>query len=179
MKFKKKIIFRPAYDRRHPDPKKDYGIHGVECWFYLIGEKGVVQFKVYTQWMLPHVQQEHDDRCMRNIKMNAEYSDKTFEWNYHPKAWDIGYHSPVPLYEGQTKMERCDFFEGGCYYDGSSTAADEYLEVLIAKGSKAIWKKMKEYYRNVFEKPAEEKTVGDAGFGELISAVCKGLKEST
>ena len=44
MKLEKKINFTPAFDRRDPDPKKDYGIHGVDMRCYLTGPEGVVQF---------------------------------------------------------------------------------------------------------------------------------------
>lgn len=38
----------PAWDKRDPDPKKNYGIHGCELRMYLKGELGTVQFIVYT-----------------------------------------------------------------------------------------------------------------------------------
>ncbi|HJY22925.1 MAG TPA: hypothetical protein VJ279_08580 [Hanamia sp.] len=139
MKFKKRIEFYPAYDKR----KDGYGVHGVNCKFYLIGEKAVIQFVIYTQWHLPHVEQEFSARI-----------DHMF---CKPMAADLGYHSPIPLYEDQRKMKKCSFFEGGCYYDGSSLQADEMFDILIKEGSKGVWKAMKKYYRNIFEKLHEEK----------------------
>jgi hypothetical protein len=154
-KFKRKTIFLPAFDKRHADPKKNYGIHGVTCKMYLIGERGVVQFVFYTDWQLPHVRDEflHSPHGIR-----------------YPMATDIGYHSPIPMYEDQVKRD-CSFIKDGCYYDGSSLYAEEFLTLLIEKGSKAVWKKMKEYYRGVFEKPNDEKTWNDAGFGQIINAM--------
>lgn len=137
MKFKKKVVFLPAYDRRHADPKKNYGIHGVTMRFYLIGEKGVVQFVLYTNWQLPHVEAEFDNDDTMCAFQHSHLK---------PMPVDLGYHSPVPMYEGQSKMDTCEFFEGGCYYDGSSLAADDYYDILRKKGSKGLWKAMKTYY---------------------------------
>ena len=55
----RKVVFHPAYDRRN-DPKWNFGIHGVEMCFYLIGTEGAIQFVVYTNWQLPHVHKETD-----------------------------------------------------------------------------------------------------------------------
>ena len=44
----RRIEFAPAYDKRHPDPQKNYGIHGVEMRWLLEGPRGVIQFLVYT-----------------------------------------------------------------------------------------------------------------------------------
>lgn len=49
----REISFSPAYDKRHIDPSKDYGIHGVEMRWYVKSSEGAVQFVVYTNWMLP------------------------------------------------------------------------------------------------------------------------------
>jgi hypothetical protein len=46
----------PAYDKRAADPNKNYGVHGCEFRFYVKGERGAIQFVVYSHWHLPHVQ---------------------------------------------------------------------------------------------------------------------------
>ena len=48
----------PAWDRRDPNPSKDYGIHGAELRMVLKGELGATQFVLYTNWHLPHVTEE-------------------------------------------------------------------------------------------------------------------------
>jgi len=58
MSLTREIKFSPAYDKRDPDPSKNYGIHGVTITFLLKGEKGAVQFVLYTNWHLPHVDHE-------------------------------------------------------------------------------------------------------------------------
>ena len=140
-KLERRIDFTPAFDRRNADPKKNYGIHGVEMRWYLIGPRGVIQFVVYTGWMLPQIYEEEAYKS-RDLSIIRTLS--------RPMAADLGYHSPIPKYEYQLKMEECQFFEGGCYYDGSSLAADRILQLLIAKGGEAVWLEMEEYYLEQF-----------------------------
>jgi len=139
--MKQVIEFRPAFDKRHKDPNKNHGIHGVELAFYLIGDKGVIQFVVSTNWQLPHVQKEMDDRS----------PDPRFPYLHHkPMAMDLGYHSPRRMYEGQTPMDDCRFFGGKCYYDGSSEDADDVFKVLCLEGHDGVWREMKKYYKSRF-----------------------------
>lgn len=139
-KFKKEIRFYPAWDKRDADPSKNYGIHGVEIGFYLTGERGVIQFKVSTNWHLPHVQEE----------INQKPVNPEFPYLFHePLPSDIGYHSPIPQYEGQEAItDSCDFLNGRkCYYDGSSLRAKDYFKVLCEGGDDALWEAMKEEYK--------------------------------
>src|SRR5215813_5387513 len=85
-KMERIFVIRPAFDKRDPDPKKDYGIHGAEMLFLVKGEKGAVQFVIYTNWMLPHVQKEWE-------KEHGRYMPSVFG---KPIPADVGYHSPVP-----------------------------------------------------------------------------------
>lgn len=125
--FRREITFSAAYDKRHPDPSKNYGLHGVNMRWLLIGPKGAIQFLVFTGWQLPGI----DDT--------------------DPMAADIGYHSPVPMYEGQKPMGKCDVLaEGDCYYDGSPLNAEPVFELLRTGGSDAVWARMEEEYRNRF-----------------------------
>lgn len=138
--FERKIEWTPAYDKRSKDPKKNYGIHGMELRFLLKGEKGVIQFLMYTGWDLEHVREERK-------KSNGTIG------NLFPMAADIGYHSPYPHYEGQTVInQECPYLGGKpCYYDGSGLNAIPLMEILISQGDEALWKKLKEYYQSVFE----------------------------
>src|SRR5580658_1158846 len=137
-KFKKKIAIRPAFDKRSSDPRKNYGIHGCDMLFTLIGEKGAVTFLIYTGWHLPHVRKEFEMRM-----------DHTF---CHPMAADIGYHSYYPMYEDHEPREKiCEYLGVPCYTDGSALYAEEFYLELVEKGSKGLWKKMIKYYKERFE----------------------------
>lgn len=132
------IEFRKAYDRK----SEGYGIHSVDMCWYLKGPKGVIQFITYTNWHLPHIQ-EHFDKLQ----------DREFpHLSCHPHAFDIGYHSYKPIYEGQTAVRSdCHLLNAPCYYDGSSLQAEEVLQLLISQGSEAVWQEMQNRYNEIFE----------------------------
>lgn len=147
MNFTKEIRFKPAFDKRHADPSKNYGIHGVELAFYLTGDKGTVQFVVYTNWQLKHVQEEFDKG-----RPNMSDGGKWVHLSCHPMPADIGYHSPVPRYKGQTPIsQKCDFIDGPCYYDGSGLNAEPIYWRLVSEGDKAVWEEMESYYKSYLE----------------------------
>lgn len=139
---KRDIVFYPAYDKRNVDPAKNYGIHGVTLTFFLIGDLGAVQFKIYTNWQLPHVQRETD----------ARPPDSRFPYMFHEaRAVDLGYHSPKPLYEGQTLLsDQCHILGGPCYYDGSSLNGEPIFDVLRAEGNDGVWRELEQYYTETF-----------------------------
>jgi len=136
--MKKWIEFTAAYDKRSANPKKNYGIHGVDVTFYLKGRKGVVQFQIFTNWYLPHVQEELDA--------------KNFDHKMcHPMPADLGYHSKTKRYPKQTvSFDDCRLTGGKCYYDGSGLNAKPVYEVLLKEGSDGVWRELEKYYEQVF-----------------------------
>lgn len=139
------VTMTGAFDKRHSDPKKNYGIHGMEIRFVLKGPAGAVQFVVYTQIHLEHVAKE------QWAKRNEPYAFKMSR----PMGVDIGYHAPTPHYEGQTEME-CDLLPGGkCYYDGTSLGAENFMPTFIAGGSDAVWRMLEEKYHTLFSGASE------------------------
>ena len=140
-KLERIVNFAPAFDRRNPDPKKDYGVHGVTLRMILKGEKGATQFVLYTNWQLPHVQEEFDDKAI-NL------------FSYKPLPADLGYHSPSPQYEGQTKR-KCDILGGDCYYDGSGLNAERVFDILLQEGDEGVWKELERYYNVIFNEEKE------------------------
>jgi hypothetical protein len=129
--LKRIIEVEPAYDKRNPDPSKDYGIHGVSIRLVLRGPLGAVQFLLYTNRQLPHIQAMTLKRVIAEFpeispvdqRKILDYSGdftvgqelaEVAEWEkflnklelsehtlLQPMAADIGYHSPEPMYEGQ------------------------------------------------------------------------------
>jgi len=53
--FARLLASRPAFDRRHPSPREDYGIGGVELYFVLRGPQGATVFTLLTGWHLDAV----------------------------------------------------------------------------------------------------------------------------
>lgn len=145
--FKREIRFTPAWHRVHEDTRKDYGVHGVEIHFYLTGDRGTVQFKMNTDWMLPET---HDwwRQTGRLPKADRYIRDRPM----FPMAADLGYHSPTPHYDDQFKTPagECEFIDGDCYYDGSGLNAEPVLARLIAEGHDGVWAALEDYYAQVF-----------------------------
>src|SRR5690554_1678397 len=71
MSLEQLVTFEPAWDKRDPNPAKNYGVHGVELRMVLKGEKGAVQFVLYTGWQLPHVTKENDERILQRARRGA------------------------------------------------------------------------------------------------------------
>lgn len=129
--FTREIKFRPAFDRRDPDPRKNYGIHGMEICFVLQGPEGGITYTIYTHWMLPHVQKELD----------AKHS----ELFRSPVSAGLDGHWKVPQYEGQPPMKNCQLTGGDCYCDGTALT-DDVFQLLVREGEEAVWKLMESRY---------------------------------
>lgn len=130
-KLERLVTILPAWDKRHKNPSKNYGVHCCDLRMVLKGPKGAVQFILYTGWDLPHVTEEYGVR--------------------EPMPADLGYHSPTPMWEDQTPMDNCPYLDGKpCYYDGSSLNAERIYRVLLEKGSDGVWAELEEYYNDTF-----------------------------
>jgi hypothetical protein len=73
---------------------------------------------------------------------------------FMPYPADLGYHSPVPMYEGQDDFTQSCPVLGGkpCYYDGSALNADKIFDVLRAEGHEGVWRELEAYYNRTFNK---------------------------
>ncbi len=130
------VKFYPAFDKRDPNPTKNYGIHCVDLLMLVKGDAGAVQFKLFTGWYLPHVMKEQEAR-----------RDHLF---CAPLPADLGYHSLLPHYEGHEPFG-CEWVETGqCYYDGSGLNAERIFQVLLVEGSDGVWRELEQYYRYTF-----------------------------
>jgi hypothetical protein len=141
--FEKRIEWTPAYDKRNVDPRKNYGVHGMNLRFILIGSQGAVQWVLYTNWNLPHVTKE-----------SMSYPEPVIggdpHWRERPMPVHLGYHSLSQHYEGQDKLD-CDVLaQGYCYYGGSSLNSEPVFEKFLAGGEEAVWTELKEYYESTF-----------------------------
>ena len=142
MEFTRTVEFTAAYDKRDPDPARNYGVHGVNIRFLLKGPEGVAQFLLYTNWMLPHVQEEFDSKLLNQ-----------FPYMFHkPLPTDLGCHSPKPRHEGDTAItESCSYLDGKpCYYDGSGMAAKRVYKRLLREGDTGVWDELEKYYMGIF-----------------------------
>ena len=147
-KLERRTEFYPGFDRRDPDPKKNYGIDGGSLGFYVIGPKGAIQFTCSALLYPPHVREEMLDRA---CDAHGVARDILFE----PMGYDLGYHAREPQYEGQKPMQReCTLMGGTCYYDGSSLQAAEWMKEFMERGTEWLWPRLEQLYRDRFEQDA-------------------------
>lgn len=133
MSLERRFEVQPAFDRT----AEGYGVHGAEMRWYVIGPQGAIQFVLFTNWHLPHVQARLDAR------MDSQFP----HLSCHPQPADIGYHSFKPRYEGQQILQKnCHLLNASCYYDGSSLQAEEFYQTLITKGLDALWEALEKRY---------------------------------
>lgn len=171
--FERQVYFRPAWHKVNDDTKKDYGVHGMEIRFVLIGPLGAIHFINYTGMML----------------------EETYDWwkatgrNLTPHKMhmgvDVGYHSPTPQFDGQEVMwpkkriekveglvydkekpmeyfdnitwEKigdeppiCEYIGVPCYTDGSAIRGDDWHNIWLKEGDDKIWEMMEEAYKDNF-----------------------------
>lgn len=132
--FEKIITFRPAYDKRHSDPTKNYGIGSVSLNMVLKGNHGAISFTVLTGWNLPHVQEEYKGNSLVSKALAA----------------DLSYHSPIQQYGGQLASD-CEYVNTDkCYCDGSTLEAERVFKIMLEKGSDGVWEAMEAWYQEVF-----------------------------
>ena len=134
------IKFRPAFDKRHDDPKKNYGIGAVMMHFGLMGDEGAVSFTLSTGWYL---------------KPNREEIKEKHGFPPEPMGFSVGYHSPKPIRDFQKidepSQESCEYLDGKpCWFDDSALYAVEVMEILIRDGEEAMWAELEKYYNSTF-----------------------------
>lgn len=69
---------------------------------------------------------------------------------------DLGYHSPVPLYEGQEPIDDdCEVIGGTCYYEGSSLPAQRPFKRWQSSGynDSVIRERLERAYSDFFANP--------------------------
>jgi hypothetical protein len=140
----REIDFEPGFDcirfeckngneTCRPGRGGSHGRHGVTIRWLLRGEKGAVQFVLYTHWG-PEPVRFSSEKVMS------------------PLPCDLGYHSLTPHYPDQSSMGPCQYLGGAeCYYDGSGLNAEEPFRVLCNEGGEALWGYLEEYYKATFE----------------------------
>lgn len=134
----------PAYDKRAESGGK-YGQHCVDMLWLVKGELGVIQFRLFTGWYKGCV--TPPGTVWREMRVVASGSKELSA----PMPADIGYHSPKPMYEGQTEMD-CHVLPGGkCFYDGSGLNAMNYFAVLVHEGGEKLWEALEREYAQRFE----------------------------
>jgi hypothetical protein len=147
--FTRRVDLSPSFDRRDPNPSINYGIGAMRIWFHLIGPKGSVQWQIGTNWYCKSAQSHLS--CLPE-RLSSAAENALGGNRYQPQGWDLGYHSPVPIYDGQTPIwDDCHVIGGPCYYDGSSLNAELLTDGFLEGGERFLWPALEAYYRHTFE----------------------------
>jgi hypothetical protein len=156
--YRRLTQWTPGYDKRPKNPDEpNYGIHGANLRFVLIGEKGAIQFLVYTNWM---------PRSARQRERAGPYC------LVEPMPADLGYHSLEPRYEGQSPMSDCEYLDGKpCFYDGSGLNAQDPFDILCEEGEEALWTFLERYYEATFNNAEYPPEAGRAWNERLVQRV--------
>lgn len=183
--FIRQVDVHPAHDCiAHPcgkrgcgtNPGSSHGIGSCKISFYLIAgdRSAAVQFVVGTGWYLTDTTQ----RLLADPKNHPTQFSPGSEWFsiMTPRAWDLGYHSPFPMYESHTPMQNgaCHLIGRTCYYDGSSLNAEAPWEILLNHGTggeDGLWAYLETYFHETF---SEERRLG---FAEMLGMLSSALED--
>jgi hypothetical protein len=136
--YEKIITFYPAWDRRNSDPGKDYGIHGVGLRIVLVGKRGAIELIVFTNWMLPHVQQD----------LNKNFFDHL---SCGPYPVDVLIHSKKPTDLNEAPRSKCVYLgKDKCYANSKHQYTKEVWDTLLYKGSEGVWEHLLKIYKEEF-----------------------------
>ena len=136
--FERIYEFSPAFDKRDPEPSKNYGIHGVEIHFVLKGPEGAVSFTLYTGWLLPET--------VGVERADYRYGKALVENGSYPMPAMLSYHIPEQREDYQVGPTSCRYVEGGqCWGDGSFIA-DGALDALVTGGSDGLFAFLETWY---------------------------------
>lgn len=137
------VVFGPGYNSAQTgNPHADFGVHGMEIIWYLRGPLGVAQFMLYTDWIPGTLRPGH----------GLPPAGMSFPRIDYPMGADLGYHAPVPQWEGQEEYRRddCRLLPGGtCYYDGSGMAAERVAKEFVLAGEPAVWAALEDRYADL------------------------------
>lgn len=125
-------MFTPAFDKRNPDPHKNYGIHCVDMYFVVKGKKGAVSFQIMTGWFLEKNRDANEG--MRHFPIAADILTHSIV-NY--EKLQEGNHHPVCMFTGK-----------GCYSNMHSLLwAEQVFNEFCEKGEKYLWGELEKVYR--------------------------------
>ena len=160
MKLERKVLFFSAWDKTNSDPYKNYGVSDIRMKFLIIGNKGVVEFDLSTNWYLPHVMERRLQSLKRDIFFGKE--DFLLRRYIQPYPMDICYWSLERISEDDTYFEDgldYIFDHNPCFYgykyekeDDGLYTIDFVYQKFLERGDIAVWEYLENYYYYTFGK---------------------------
>ena len=139
------VQFTPGFNCRDRSGN-GHGVHGMEVWWLLRGPAGAAQFLLYTDWVPGKLTPGHglslDGSVPGKFTRDGE--------QMYPMGADLGYHSRRPQHEEQKPIsDDCSVIGGPCYYDGSTSRAEDLKREFVVKGENVIWQALENEYSNL------------------------------
>lgn len=149
----KKIIFFPT-------PMWEGKESSLDLWFQLVGELGIVEFQLATNWYTMGVVDARLDDMKKDVILNKnDFLLKHF-W-MGPQPLDVCYFSPIRMSEDDSYWKDGSSQHAPniipCYYgyrykdegDGIWTT-DFVYQKLLKEGNDGVWEYLEKYYVDVF-----------------------------
>lgn len=134
----REIKIRAAYDKRDPNPRENYGVHGAHIYFTVKDERGGLTFSISTNWQLPHVEEE------LKAKGRSFGGPLPFGVDIHrKKPKDPDYPEGSGSY-----LPDCHVTGGECWCDGSGILGQEFFLTLIEGGDDALFERMERQFES-------------------------------
>ncbi len=134
--MEREVIIYPGYDKR----KTGDGWQGAEILFVMRGDHGAVTFSCFTDIMPKEMQLDLISKRSR-ISIPA----------VQPHAPDYTFHYDRPLYTSQQNVHnKCPYMPEGvtCYSGDNRNVGERLRDLLIDRGSGAVWAAMEIQYRD-------------------------------
>lgn len=136
------------------------GESSLELWFQLIGELGVVEFQLATNWYTDGVVEKRTQEMKRDVwRRKQDFLLKHFYGG--PQPIDVCYFSPVRKSEDDAYWEEgavhhaphiVPVYYGYKYQDeGDGVWTTDYVyEKLLREGNDGVWNYLESYYVETF-----------------------------
>lgn len=148
--FERIVRVKPAYDclvvrpcvhgseKCGTTPGFNHGRHAAELHMIVRTPVAEVILGIGTGWDLPETPANFRDR-------------------QGPRGLFVEFHSSVPRYEGhETQGTTCELWPEGCYGDVGYSMSDIPAELLVRKGSDAVWEWLENEHREAFSSASRE-----------------------
>ncbi len=135
--FTREYLIRPAFNKRDPDPSKDYGTHNVEMSWTLIGPLGAVTLCWHTTDLdLPGVLGARE--VLNSHGHSYSHMFEAFQHSPKPRG---GWHDAE-----KPQTTNCQYTGGDCWSDFGFGCAEKASAALIAEGEPGLWRELRVLY---------------------------------
>lgn len=143
-----------------PYPMKDGTESTLDLWFQVVGDLGITEFQVATNWYTDGVVKLRLKEMKNDVYSRKEDFLLEHFW-MGPQPLDVCYFSPVRMSEDDTMFEdgamnHAPHIGSPCYYgykyqeaEGNQSIGKAY-DLLLRGGQESVWKYLEDYYVEVF-----------------------------